>query len=348
MTRDSEKLEGLTAVVDRMVNGISRHARKVEGFGLIDQSYSGDSVPLSQRLDAVEVREPERDESLHWTGVHAVNYNEESGNLELGVRERNPSERGHTFSIYETSPQNLLESGIEEDARITELKASELADGQSVSVEGGTLHQDDGERELYLSYQHEEEGWSIERFVVDELEDISPEVGETLELASDYPNQKDPVIIDGDMYFSSTTSTWADSLIERVDLEDLDAYDQARREIETEEVAVEDADNVRVTGGGVTGSDILVDETPNFPHTSLTNLFWNQDERARAATLSEEGNIQVDGGKHFVSENGGSARYLRLVEADNEIYLFWEEEQPSGSHSAYAAPLSEEDQELMF
>jgi hypothetical protein len=349
MVRDSGNLERITSLVDRAVNQFSQHARELDGFGLFDQGYSGDAIPLSERLDATEIKGPEKDEPLHWTGIHAANYNEESGNLELGVRERNPSERGHTFAIYETAPQDLIGLGLEGGAKVAELEASELADGQAVSVEGGTMHQTNGGHEVFLSYHDEVGDWRIEKFDVDELENISPGEGESLRLDSDYPNQKDPVIIDDEMYFISTTSSWLDSAVEKAGLEDLNnAYDEARREIETEEVSVRGGDNVRVTGGGEIGNELLVDEKPDFPYTDFTNLLWNQDERSRTAEINGEGDIEVDDGEHFVSASGGSARYLRSVQAEDDIYLFWEEEQPSGSHSAYAARLAEGEYRELF
>lgn len=333
-------------VIDRAFNRTARALRE----SIPGMAYNGEPEKLSEveGVNPVRILEAEDDSPLHWAGVHATNYDPETGNIQLGIRKRNPRQRGHSFEIYELEPETLEDKGLEDIDPEETIRTENFANGEIESVEGGALRQkDDEDWQLLLSYNGSE-GWEIARCGGEEISDLTYE-GD-LPLDSNYTHQKDPVILGDELFIASSSGSWLDGGVESVDLDGIDeAYKEAIEAgeadpIETREYEVNGGAHVRVTGGGVLGTEAFVDEKPEVPLLGWTNLLWNQDERSRPAEIDDgEDKIRVDETTYFQSECGDSLRYLHTLEAKDRVYLFWEEEQPDQSHDAYMAVIDRDD-----
>lgn len=292
--------------------------------------YRGRSTQLADEVGSRTLLKAENDEPGYWKGAPSVAYNEANDQILTHVRHRNPSERGHTVSIYRI---------IRDDFTLENVVNVHKRELDARSIEGGELVVDDGKITWYISYQSQDAGdWRVERRCASTLKRLRLR-GDDLALQSDYFHQKDPSLIDGELYVVSSSRYWTQSTVEKTT--------PGSSRLETTNVPVDGVGNARITSGGVLGNEVFADIWPNFPCSGVQNVLWNTDERSSTGSLGSD-SVYIDPSRHFVSASGGSVTYVDATLVDGVVYLLWQEQRPDRSNDLVGTTLGiEEYKELV-
>lgn len=266
--------------------------------------------PLFSPSENTELLTPDVDEEGYWVGGPSPFYDEESDEVYLYYRLRDPYRRGWKAVIARLEGEEL-----------EEVASFYSEDFSAHSLEGGALHKEDGEYILYISYHEKSSGlWKIDRIAAEDIEGLKAENSEDIEIPSEKAHAKDPVIHNGDLIVHTASRNFFN-----------------HSNIKVKGGSGLEAENIRFkrdTADGRITSILEKDGEAFYFYDWLPSIIFTGEENSRIGRMTEEGIEALIQDKVMRSEHGAkSLRYVKPIEVKDEIWFFYEKSMPGRGHA---------------
>ena len=267
--------------------------------------------PLFSPSENTELLAPEVDEEGYWVGGPSPFYDEETDEVYVYYRLRDPYRRGWKAVI-----------AVLKDGELEEVASFYSEELSAHSLEGGALNREDGEYVLYISYHEKSSGlWKIDKFTANKIESLKSENSEELDISSEKAHMKDPVIHDGELIVHTASKNFF-------------SHSNVRVKERGNKLVTEDINFKRDKAGGRVTSILEKDEEEFYFYDWIPSIIFTGEEKSRIGKMTDDGIEALNHDTVMSSEHGTqSLRYVKPVKVDDEIWFFYEKSMPGKGHA---------------
>ena len=268
--------------------------------------------PLFSPSENTELLTPDVDEEGYWAGGPSPFYDEDTDEVYVYYRLRDPYRRGWKAVIAKVKDGEELEE-------VASFYSEEFL---AHSLEGGALNREDGEYVLYISYHERGSGlWKIDKITANEIESLKSENSEELDISSEKAHMKDPFIHNGELIVHTASKNFF-------------SHSNVRVKERGNNLVTEDIKFKRGKAGGRVTSILEKDEEEFYFYDWIPSIIFTGEEKSRIGRMTEDGIEALNHDSTMSSEHGTqSLRYVKPVEVDEEIWFFYEKSMPGKGHA---------------